>query len=319
MPKILDQKQIENLLADIDVLPLIEEGFAAYSQGRCVVPPVGELELEKGEVHLKYGFIREQPYYVIKIASGFYGNTQLGLSTSNGCMLAFSQATGEMEGILLDEGYLTDVRTAVAGAIAAKHIAPNEVKRIGIVGTGIQARLQLLHLQPIVNCRDVLVWGRSQTSTEKFAKQLEEDKSSGLHAYDISVTSDLAEVQQTCRLIVSTTPARTPLLKEENLIPGTHITAVGSDMPEKQELESEILARADFVVADSIEQCLIRGEISQALRSGNIKESDIVELGNIISGKHPGRTSSDQTTIADLTGVAVQDIQIASAVLTHFE
>lgn len=317
-PEILNLQQIQSLLSDLDLIPLIENGFTAYSQGESVVPPVGELELDKGEVHIKYGFIRHQSYYVIKIASGFYGNTDLGLSTSNGCMLVFSQTTGQLAAVLLDEGHLTDVRTAVAGAIAAKQLAPNQIRKIGIVGTGIQARLQLLYLQQVVDCREVAIWGRSSESVRGFQERLNRDRELGLHDFNIEPEFELAKLQELCQLIVTTTPSRTPLLKGELLRQGTHITAVGSDMPGKQELDSSILQKADVVVADSVEQCLLRGEIFVALRENAIQFDELVELGDVINEQQPGRTSQEQISVCDLTGVAVQDIEIATAVLNQF-
>lgn len=312
--QIIELDEIKKLVADVDLIPTVEAGFAALSAGRANVPPVGELQLEQGEVHIKYGAIRSQPFFVIKIASGFYGNADLGLSTSNGCMLVFCQNTGQLECILLDEGYLTDVRTAVAGAIAAKYLAPRNVTRIGIVGTGIQARMQLRYLQTTVGCRDVLVWGRSQINAERYRGEFMDDPDS---EYIVEVAESLSEIQTRCNLIVTTTPTKTPLLSAQHLARGTHITAVGSDTPEKQELDSTILAEADMVVADSISQCRLRGEISQALRGNKITPDSILELGDIVSGESPRRANDEQTTVADLTGVAVQDIQIASATLAQ--
>ena len=314
MAVIVERQRIESIANEIDLLPLIEQGFVAYSEGRSVVPPVGELHLDKGEVHIKYGFIREQPYYVIKIASGFYGNTELGLSTSDGCMLLFCQNTGQLKGVLLDEGYLTDVRTAVAGAIAAKHLAPKRVSRIGIVGSGIQAFLQLQYLAPVIDCRDVLVWGRSAPNVLSFMQRVRESNFGSNKNFRICFVDATSKLQAECNLIITTTPTESPLLHAADVRPGTHITAVGSDTPKKQELDTEILRMANTVVADSKEQCKIRGEISQAIRAGNFSIQNVKELGNLISGKTQGRTSDEQITVADLTGVAVQDIQIATAV-----
>ena len=306
--KIITRQEIEAILPSLDLLPLIEAGFVAYSAGRAVVPPVGELLLDNGDVHIKYGYLRQDDYYVIKIASGFYDNAQFGLPTSNGLMLLFRQQTGELQSLLLDEGRLTDIRTAVAGAIVAKHLAPREVQRIGIVGTGIQARLQLQHLVPITPCRAVLVWGRGERQREQYRDEM------ARRGFQVETTGDAAEILGSCDLIVTCTPATEPLLKRSDLRPGTHITAVGADTPHKQELEAAILGRADVVVADSIAQCLVRGEIHQAIKGGFLAEGDIVELGSLIEGTNPGRLDQEQITVADLTGVAVQDIQIAKAV-----
>jgi len=295
-------------LPSLDLLSAIETGFVAYSQNRAVVPPVGELILDKGEVHIKYGYIKKEKYYVVKIASGFYGNPSMGLPSGDGLMLLFWQETGRLEAVLLDEGYLTDTRTAIAGAIAARQLAPRLVERIGIAGTGVQARLQLHHLAKIVECRRVLVWGRGKKQLESCREDMVDD------GFEVETTTDAGELLQRCNLVVTTTPSTKPLLSCDGLRPGTHITAVGSDTPDKQELDSAILARADVVVADSLSQCRERGEIHKALDAGTIKDEDVIELGDVISGRVDGRTSDDQVTVADLTGVAVQDIKIAEAV-----
>lgn len=300
--------QIKQVLPELDLLPAIEEGFRRYSAGQAEVPPVGELLLEKGEVHIKYGYLMGGEYYVIKVASGFYGNPGLGLPSSNGMMLMFNQQTGQPEAILLDEGHLTDIRTAVAGAIAAKYLAPDRVEQIGIVGTGVQARLQLRYLRDVVPCRHVLVWGRAESQLSAYQSEM---RSFG---FEVETTKEMAVLQKSCNLIVTTTPAAEPLLSVEHLQPGTHITAVGSDTPHKQELDARILARADLVVADSISQCLERGEIYQAIKAGLLTQDRLVELGDLISGEAPGRSSDIQISVADLTGVAVQDIGIATAV-----
>ncbi len=278
-----------------------------------MVPPVGELLLSRGDVHIKYGYLQDDDYYVVKIASGFYGNPQFGLPSSNGLMFLFNQRTGELVSVLLDEGHLTNVRTAVAGAIAAKYLAPRSVERIGIVGTGTQARLQLEHLLPVTACRQVLVWGRGDEQLRRFRRDIEP------LGYELEVTRETGTILRRCNLVVTATPATAPLLHVADLRPRTHITAVGSDTPEKQELDSAILCRADVVVADSIQQCLERGEIHHAIRLGFISRGDLVELGDLISGRQSGRTSEEQVTIADLTGVAVQDIQIAKAVYEALE
>lgn len=302
--------EIERLLDGIDLVAAMEGAFAAYSRGRAVVPPVGELLIDEapGEVHIKYGYVRGDEFYVVKIASGFFQNPKHGLAAGNGMMLLFSQATGEPRAVLLDEGRLTDLRTAAAGAVAAKYLAPRSVERIGVVGTGTQARRQLEVLGEICDCRTVLVSGRSTDALESYR--------SDMHAqgFEVETTNDPGAVSEHCRLIVTTTPAHEPLLAAGLIQLGTHITAVGSDTPDKQELDAAILARADLVVADSLGQCRLRGEISHALRAGLIGEEELTELGSIVAGDASGRTGDDQITVADLTGVAVQDLEIAAAV-----
>jgi ornithine cyclodeaminase len=306
--KIVTLEEIKKIIPTLDLILAIEAGFVAYSAGKAVVPPVGELLMDKGEVHIKYGYLHGDDYYVIKIASGFYDNPRIGLPSSNGLMLLFSQETGALAAILLDEGHLTDIRTAIAGAIAAKYLAPKRVERIGIVGTGIQARLQLQHLGQVTGCRDVLAWGRGEPQLARYQAEMEGQ------GFRVETIRETAAIMRSCNLIVTCTPSTIPLLSAADLRPGTHITAVGSDTPQKQELDAAIIGRADVVVADSISQCLVRGEIHQAIKVGQLEEERLIELGQVISGQAPGRITEEQITIADLTGVAVQDIKIATAV-----
>ena len=306
--KLVTLDEIKAVLPGIDLLTAIETGFVAYSEGRCIVPPVGELLMDGGEVHIKYGSLSDDPFYVIKIASGFPGNPKLGLPSGNGLMLLFSQQTGELVCILLDEGHLTAVRTAVAGAISAKYLAPRPVRRIGIMGTGLQARLQLKHLTTVIDCREVLAWGRGVEQLRRFRRELE-----GC-GFSIETTLDATEIGATCNLIVTTTSATEPILRSRDIQSGTHITAIGSDTPHKQELDVGILANADKIVADSKMQCRLRGEIFKALAAGVITENVVVELGHLIGGGAQGRTTDSQVTVFDSTGVAVQDIKIANAV-----
>ena len=310
MTRTYQLEQIKQVVDKLDVAKYIEEGFVAYSQGRVVVPPVGEMIFENppGDVHIKYGYIKEDDYFAIKIASGFYENYKIGLPTSDGLILLFSQRHGALVSILLDECYLTNVRTAVAGQVAAKYMAPSKIDCIGVFGTGVQGRMQVEYLKPVLDCSDIIVWGRHQDNLDTYKRDMQK------LGYTVQTTLDAAEVTEECRLIITATPSEIPLIDVKQIKPGTHITAMGSDTHLKQELDPKILQIADVVVADSIEQCLSRGEISKALQAGLINKEDLIEIGDVIAGRQSGRTSDEQITVADLTGVAVQDIQIAKAV-----
>ncbi len=310
MTHIFDLNQIKKVLPTLDIVRDLEEGFIAYSKGQVVVPPVGELSFEDppGDTHIKYGYIKGDDYYVIKIASGFYDNPKINLASNSGLMLLFSQKTGLPASILLDEGFLTDVRTAVAGEICAKYLAPNDIHRIGVFGTGVQARMQVEYLKSVTDCKDIIVWGRNRSGLDAYQRDMQEI------GYAVQTTQNAKEVAESCNMIVTATAAKYPLLHAGQIRKGTHITAMGSDTLEKQELDPKILQTADIVVADSIEQCLLRGEIHKALDAELLNKEDIFELGNVIVDKELQRTYADQITVADLTGVAVQDAQIAKAV-----
>jgi ornithine cyclodeaminase len=308
-PRIVHRADIELALAGADLLDAIERGFARLSAGDAVVPPVGELLFDDppGDVHIKYGYLRDDPYFVVKIAGGFYRNPQLGLPANSGLVLVFRQRTGEIDTILLDDGRLTDVRTAVAGAVAAKYLAPRSVDCIGVIGTGVQARLQVEYLRGVVDCTNVLIWGRSDASVDAYCDALE------TKGYSVTRATTPDDVATRCRLIVTTTASKQPLLCA--LEPGTHVTGVGADTADKNEIAPAAFAGADVVVADSIAQCRERGDLHHALESGAVDLAAVVELGDVIRGVRAGRTSDAQITICDLTGVAVQDIQISHAVL----
>ena len=312
--KVFEAGEIRAALADTGLRQAarsaIKDGFVAYSAGEVTVPPVGHLGLPDvdGECHIKYGWIRGDDVYLVKIASGFYRNAALGLPSGNGMMLLFSARTGAPEAILLDEGFLTDVRTAIAGAIAAEALARTRVDCIGIVGGGIQARLQLRELALVSTCRNVQVSTRSQSAFDALVADLSDTDFRFERADSIEGLCDAA------RLIVTTTPATEPFVRAKWVQAGTHITCMGSDGGGKQELHADVFARADVSVVDSLDQCLAFGDTSYAITAGIVKEDVPVELGAILSGRHPGRTDADQITVADLTGVAVQDIAIAKAV-----
>ena len=310
---ILNKESIIEIVKKLDLVPLIQDGFVAYSQGRSVVPPVGELSFKDppGDVHIKYGYILGDSYYVIKIASGFWKNETFGIPNGQGMMLLFDQKTGQPKAILLDDATLTDIRTAVAGQICAQQFA-NDVHCIGVLGTGLQARLQVEYLKQVTKCRTVMVWGRNQEKIEQYQLDMEEI------GFKVALGESPRQVAQKSNLIITTTASSEPLLFSDDILSGTHITAMGSDTPTKRELGPGLLKSADLVIADSIAQCQERGEIAHALVEGDILNDRIVELGNILSESKPGRTTPEQITVADLTGVAVQDIQIATAVFESY-
>jgi ornithine cyclodeaminase len=295
--KIYTKYEIENACDMPVLMQAIEEGFQLASAGKAIHAPVSFLNFEspKADVHIKSGAFLNGDMYVIKIASGFYGNPLQGLPSSNGAMLLFSQKTGELLAILHDEGRLTDIRTGLTGAIAAKYLAPPLVNKIGILGTGTQAKEQLRHLK----YKDVLVWGRDPQKTAQFAKD-----------FNVTAVSTIEEITDQCQLIVTTTPASKPLLFGHQIKPGTHITAVGADGKGKQELDSSVFECADLIVVDSLSQCTSYGDLSHAK---NIDLSKVVELGN------PIQREPHWITVADLTGTAISDLQVAKAILKALE
>jgi ornithine cyclodeaminase len=196
----------------------------------------------------------------------------------------------------------------VAGAVVARYLAPRDVSAVGILGAGVQGRMQLDWLRRVRRFDEAVVWGVDEDELALFRRDME---GPGL---TIRTTLRAEEVAAAANLIVTCTPATRPLLRAEWIRPGTHISAIGSDTAAKQELDAAILARADLVVVDSLSQSELRGEVFRAVSAGAIGRERLVELGRVIEDPGLRRASADEITVADLTGVAVQDIQISNAV-----
>jgi len=307
MTTVYSRAQIEQVIRPRQVIAAMERAFVAYSNGEAVIPPVGQLDFENppGDCHIKYGYLKHGSTFTVKIATGFWKNPERGLPSSNGVVLVFSSETGELLTIFQDEGYLTDVRTAAAGAVAAKYLAPPEIDCIGIIGAGLQAKLQLDYLREVTSCRRVKLWARDTHRARALKVQ----------DFDIEVVASPKEVAGGARLIVTTTAARRWLIGAADVRPGTHITAVGADGGGKQELEPGLFAIADICAVDSVSQCSRYGDSAFALEQGLIEFKDLVELGRVIQDPSLRRTGEGDISIADLTGVAVQDMAVAELAL----
>jgi len=290
------------------LIPVIEDAFKNLAQGKTTMPPILRLDIEKyhGESDVKAAYIEGLDSYAIKIASGFFNNPKLGIPSSNGLMILLDSQTGVIKSVLLDKGYLTDVRTAIAGAIAAKYLSNYDSTKAGIIGAGIQAKLQLEALTLVRKINTAYIWSRDSTKTKKFVEEI-----NNLNV-NLEVCSSAEEVLRKSEIVVTTTPSKSPLIKSDWLKKGLHITAMGSDAEQKNELDPLIIKQCDLYVPDSLSQTTILGELHHALEK-NIVSSDNTydELGNVILDSNLGRKSKDDITICDLTGTGVQDTAIA--------
>jgi len=222
--------------------------------------------------------------------------------------VVFSARTGLVEAVLLDNGYLTDVRTAAAGAVAAKWLAREDAGRVGIVGAGVQARLQLEALTLVREVGEVEVWARNADRAAAFAADME--RRLGL---PVAPVESLEGLVRDSAIVVTTTPSKDPLIAADWLHPGLHITAMGSDAGYKNELAPGVVAAADLYVPDRRSQCAVLGELHHAIAAGAVPaDADFPELGQIVAGQAPGRSGAGQVTVCDLTGTGVQDTAIAT-------
>lgn len=318
---ILREPEIRALLDPRACMAAMEQAFAAYSTGRAQLPavihldvPESEVPENRGEIHVKAGYLNGGPYYAVKIVSGFPNNPQRGLPANDGMIVVFDARTGAPAAFFLDNGFITDFRTGAAGAVAAKHLARAKISTVAVVGTGAQARYQVEMLALQRNFNEVRVWGRDPDRARACADDLA--KRRDLPACNFAVTESAREAVDGADVVITVTPSREPLVRAAWLKPGVTVIAVGSDGPDKQELDVDVLARADKIVADSIPQCLRLGEIHQAVERGAISKDKVyAELGEITAGLKPGRTSEAEIIVCDLTGVGVQDVAAASLVL----
>ena len=316
---ILREPEIRALLDPAACIEAVEKAFSLYSTGRAELPVVLHLHVpeSQGEIHIKAGHLHGAANYAIKIVSGFSGAAPAAPQTINGMVLVFDARTGAPAAFLLDNGYITELRTAAAGAVAAKHLARRDVKTVAVIGSGQQARYQIESLDLVRKFRNVRIYGRTAHRAEACATHLMEKFAIARgEVVRFSVATSVREAVEGADIVITVTSSHEPLVRAEWLAPGTTVIAVGSDNPEKQELDVDVLARADRIVADSIPQCLRLGEIHHAVERGAItKEKVDAEIGEITAGLKPGRKSDSEIIVVDLTGVGVQDV--AAAVLVY--
>jgi len=313
MPEItiLTENDLRRLVPlDSEAVSCVRDAFGKLATADVVMPPILRLDIKdaNGEVDVKTAYVPGLDSFAIKVSPGFFDNPALGLPSVNGLMVVLSARTGLLEAMLLDNGYLTDVRTAAAGAVAADHLARKDAESAAIIGAGVQARLQLKALTLVRPIRSARVWARDNKRAEALAAEMAEEL--GI-AIEIAQAAEAAV--EGADIIVTTTPSREPLVRAEWLVPGQHLTAMGSDAEHKNEIEPAVLTRCDLYVADALSQTRRLGELHHAIAMGLVDPgAEHVELGQIVVGRRKGRMTNDQITFADLTGTGVQDTAIAT-------
>jgi ornithine cyclodeaminase len=308
---ILTAAELRTLVTlDLDAVSCIENAFRALATLPVAMPPILRLDIpeHRGEVDVKTAYVPGIDGFAIKISPGFFDNPKLGLPSVNGMMVLLSAKTGLIEALLLDNGYLTDIRTAAAGAVAAKHLSRQDSAIAAIFGAGVQAGLQLEALLLVRPIEEARIWARDAAKADATAGRLREKLGIRVRA-----EPDRAKAAAKADIIVTTTPSAEPLIDAGFVSAGQHITAMGSDAEHKNEIAPAILRLADLYVADSARQTRRLGELHHAIEAGVMAaEGEVTELGQIIAEAKPGRRSARDITIADLTGTGVQDTAIAT-------
>jgi ornithine cyclodeaminase len=303
---ILGEAQLRALVPlDLAAIDQVEAAFRSLATEAVAMPPILRLDIpaHAGEVDVKTAYLPRFESFAIKVSPGFFNNPSLGLPSLNGLMLVLSARTGLTEAVLLDNGYLTAVRTAAAGAVAARWLARKDATRVALIGAGEQARLQLNALMLVRKIEHVSVWARDPQRAARFAEETQ---------VPCEVADSVNQALRHADIAITTTPGREPLIHARDLHPGLHITAMGSDAEHKNELAPDVFNTARYV-CDRVQQTRVLGELHHAIEAGVVAlDRTFAELGQVIAGQAPGRTNDADITVCDLTGTGAQDTAIAA-------
>ncbi len=305
---LLDRHTVSHLLTIKDCIPAVEAAFAAHAKGEVLTPGLLHVDADRGEFHIKVGGLRgARTYFAAKINGGFFNNrVNLGLPNIVGLIL-LSDGSNGVPLAVMESGLVTRLRTGAATAVAVKYLARPDSRSVLICGAGIQGEIQLRALKEVLPIERVAIWSRS--GADAFANSM-----SAALKIVVRVATDLGEAARASDVIVTCTPAKQWFLGREHVRPGTFIAAVGSDSPDKQELEPELLAESS-VVPDLLAQAAHVGDLHHAIAAGLMRPEQIRgELGQVIAGKIPGRTRDNEIIVFDSTGTALQDVAAAAVV-----
>jgi|SRR5690625_1491261 len=308
--KLFSEEEIrKHVVINKEMIDEVAGAFSDLTEKDVRMPPIMRVDIPEnnGEMDVKTAYIPGHDMFALKVSTGFFNNDKLGLPSTGGLMMLINATNGQPEAMLLDNGYLTDVRTAAAGAISAEHFAKKDIKAVGVIGAGAQARYQLEALKEVRNFSNVFVHSITEKRLIEFKEYVESELD-----LKVTIASEPKDVVINSDVVITTTPATEPIIQADWLHPGLHITAMGSDAEHKQELDPNILKNADLYICDVQKQCAVLGELRSAIEQGFFSEKDkVLELGEITSGLKQGRQTEKQVTVMDLTGTGAQDTRIA--------
>ncbi len=314
--RLVTESELRQLIHEEESLQAVEQAFRALAEGRVEQPSPMSFDFPEtsGEVHVKGAAIAGSPIFAVKIASGFYRNPERNLPVSSGLVLVLDQSTGFPLAIFQDNAYLTEMRTAAAGALATQHLTHDTIDKMAVLGSGAQARYQLRAITRVRDVKNVVAWSPTRERRELYCREMEEEL-----GVPCAPASTAADAVADASLVLSVTTARSPIIDASGISKSATLLAVGSDGPDKQELDASILASAGKVVVDRLSQCVRLGEVHHAVEAGLIREQDVyAELGDIVIGNKPGR-EADELIVCDLTGVGAQDAAIAELAWSALE
>ncbi|PIV09260.1 hypothetical protein COS31_01020 [Candidatus Roizmanbacteria bacterium CG02_land_8_20_14_3_00_36_15] len=300
-----------------ELIEEIELGFKQLAEGKAVSPPFINFSTPglaglRGHVHFKAGYVEGDEYFVFKYSAGFWGNKKAKINepTNTDFFIIFNALTGKPEAFIEGGDFtLTDYRTAAAGAVSARWLSNENSSVIGVVGNGVQARLQVIALQEVRPIKTVKIWGRNPEHVKEYIKWMEKR----LPNITFQSCKTIKEAVEKVDILITATPSSQALVFPEWVNKGTHITAVGACGPTMQELDATVFGKANKIYADSIDACVVNGDIHHAIEEKTITRKRITgELGQVIAGMVKGRENKDEITIIDLVGLGVQDAKVGN-------
>jgi ornithine cyclodeaminase/alanine dehydrogenase-like protein (mu-crystallin family) len=307
---ILCRSEIAGLMRTSDYVDAVEAAFRCHAMGRADVPMPMLIRADDGAFHAKGARVElDRAYVAIKVNANFPSNGQRwGLPTIQGVIVLCDATDGSLLA-LMDSIEVTRRRTAAATVVAARFLARREAARIAICGCGEQGRAHVAALADVMPIERALVWDVDGDKARVFAGDMRRSLD-----IDVIAVEQLADATRSSDVIVTATTARTPFLTTDMVVPGTFVAAVGADSAEKSELAPQLMAGAT-IVADLLTQCAVMGDLHHAIDAGLVTVQDVhCELGDLVTGRKPGRTDPNQITVFDSTGTALQDVACAARI-----
>ncbi|MEO6651597.1 MAG: ornithine cyclodeaminase family protein [Ilumatobacteraceae bacterium] len=296
---IVDEDTIRSAVTLRDARVTVAHAFELLSRGEVIAPTELSMTLPNGgEVHVKGAHLAGSPWVSFKVATGAFGGPNHGYTS------VIDAATGAPCALLRDGGWLTEIRTAAASAVASQALANPGSTSVAILGAGIQAGYQIAAMREAFPIEQVTVWSRTAASRDRFAS-----------AHDATAEPTVQDAVRNADIVICCTPSTEPILDIGWLAPGTHVTAVGADTASKRELDGGVLERCDVLVCDDIEVSLAVGELHHQAAA----RARAVTLGDVLTGESDGRIDAQQITVADLCGLGIQDAAMADLVMATIE
>lgn len=307
---LLARADVAELLTLDECIAAVEDAFRQHGEGKTSAPKVLGMPSTDGGFHIKAAMLGDSaPYFAAKLNGNFFHNRERFAMPNIQGLVLLCDATNGYPLAVMDSIEITILRTGAATAVAAKHLARRDSKTVTICGCGNQGRVQLRSLQRVLPLRHVYAFDLNVDLSAKFATELSPEL-----GIEIEVVNELAAALRKSDVCVTCTPAKKYFIHKEHVRPGTFLAVVGADNEDKQELDPQLLVSSK-VVTDILDQCMEIGDLHHAIAEGLMRRNSVhAELGEIVAGKKPGRTSDDEITVFDSTGTALQDVAAAAVV-----